>query len=160
MKTDHRDAAERTNLGCGGRALCGWSPPSLVADSDLKRRVDLIRLGNAASIGVLVVVIGLLNLAAHLSVRQALFVYGLTGFAAGGWCLLNFWRCRHAHCLITGPGWLTFAAFALIEATLGRSVIDGNEEGLFFGILGVAVLFEIGWYARYRTNAISFHSGG
>lgn len=160
MKTDYRDAAQTTNLDCGGRALCGWSPPSRVADSDLKRRVDLIRLGNAAAIGVLVLVIGLLNLAAHLSVRPALFVYGLTGLAAGGWCLLNFWRCRHAHCLITGPGWLAFAAFALIEATLGRSVIDGNEEGLFFGILGVALLYEIAWYALYRTNAISFHSGG
>jgi hypothetical protein len=157
MKVDERDAARPADEGCGGRALCGWSPPSLAADTGLKRRVDLIRLGNAATIGVLVVVIGLLNLAAHLSVRPELVVYSVTGLAAGGWCLLNFWRCRHAHCLMTGPGWLAFGVFALIEAFIGRSLIGEHEEAAFLAILCIAVLFEMAWYARYRTKAVSFH---
>jgi hypothetical protein len=140
--------------GCGGRALCGWSPASLPADTNLKRRVDLLRLGNVAAVGLVVVVVGLLNLAAHLPVRGALAVEGLTGLAAGGWCSLNFWRCRHAHCLITGPGWLAFGVLALAEAGVGHSVIGGGEQPLFMAILGLAVVFEACWYWRHRTNAV------
>jgi hypothetical protein len=142
-------------VGCGGRALCGWSPPSLTADTALKRRVDLIRGGNVAAVGIVIVVVGLLNLAAHLSVRPALVVVGPAGLAAGGWCSLNFWPCRHAHCVITGPGWLAFGLFALAEASLGHSLIAGYEQPVFVGILGVAVLFELVWYAVRRTNAIA-----
>ena len=64
----------------------------------MKRRVDRVRLGNLAAASV-VVVVGLLNLAAHLPVQSALVVVGLAGLTAGGWCSLNYWRCRHAHCL-------------------------------------------------------------
>jgi hypothetical protein len=141
-------------VACGGRALCGWSPPALAADTDLKRRVDVARLGSVPAIGIVVLVIGLLNLAAQLPVQWALVVYGLTGLAAGGWCSLNFWRCRHAHCLITGPGWLAFALFAVVEASLGHSLIGGYEQAVFLGILGVAVVFEVWWYALHRTNAV------
>ena len=140
---------------CGGRALCGWSPPSLPADSEMKRRVDRIRLGNAPAVGVVIVVVALLNVAAHLSVDPALAVDGLAGLAAGGWCSLNYWRCRHAHCLVTGPGWLAFGVFAFVEAGIGHSLIDGYEQPAFIGILGVAVIFELSWYLARRTNAIT-----
>lgn len=145
---------EQGAVGWGGRALCGWSPPSLDADTHLKRRVDRIRLGNVAACGVVLVVAGLLNLAAHLSVQPALVVDGLAGLAAGGWCSLNFWRCRHAHCLITGPGWIAFGFFAVIEASLGHSLIGGYEQPLFLGVLAAAVIFEAGWYSVHRTNAV------
>lgn len=139
----------------GGRALCGWSPPSLPADSDMKRRVDRIRVGNVAAVGVVIVVVGLLNLATHLAIQPALVVDGLAGVAAGSWCALNFWRCRHAHCFITGPGWLTFGVFALVEAGLGHSLINGYEQPVFMGILALAIIFEISWYMSRRSNAIA-----
>lgn len=145
-----------TDAACGARALCGWSPRSLPADSTLKRRVDRIRLGNIAAVGIVVAVVALLNIAAHLSAQPALALDGLAGLAAGGWCTLNYWRCRHAHCLITGPGWLAFGAFALVEAGLGRSIIDGYEQPIFMGILAVAVVFEVSWYLARRTNAITW----
>lgn len=157
MRTAERDDTPTAEVACGGRALCGWSPPSLPADSDLKGRVDRIRLGNMAAVSVLVVVVGLLNVAGHLSARPSLVVVGLAGLAAGGWCSLNFWRCRHAHCLITGPGWLALGVFALVEAILGHSLIDGYEQPVFLGVLAVAVLFEISWYLGHRTNAIASH---
>ena len=99
------DPARTTvSVATRGRALCGWSPASLPADTSLKRAADIVRVGNVAAVGVLVVVIGLLNLAPHLPLRPSLVVDGLAALVAGGWCSLNFWRCRHAHCLITGPG--------------------------------------------------------
>jgi hypothetical protein len=155
VSIDQRPVARATAVPCGGRALCGWSPPSLPADSEMKRRVDRIRLGNAVTVGVVVLVVALLNVAAHLSVRPALVVDGLTGLAAGAWCSLNYWRCRHAHCLVTGPGWLAFGAFAFAEAGIGHSLIHKYEQPVFMGILGLAVFFEIGWYLARRTNAIS-----
>jgi hypothetical protein len=155
VSVDQRSVARGTAVPCAGRALCGWSPPSLPADSDMKRRADRIRLGNAATVGVVLMVVALLNLAAHLSAPPALVVDGMVSLAAGGWCSLNYWRCRHAHCLITGPGWLALGAFALVEAGLGHSLIDGCEQPVFLGILGMGVIFEVGWYLARRTNAVT-----
>jgi hypothetical protein len=157
MRTAEQDRTNADDAACASRALCGWSPPSLPADSAMKRQVDRIRLGNLAAVSVVVVVVGLLNLAAHLPAQSALVVVGLAGLASGGWCSLNFWRCRHAHCLITGPGWLALGAFALLEAGLGHSLIAGYEQAVFMAILAVAVLFEISWYRGHRTNAIASH---
>lgn len=140
---------------CGARALCGWSPPSLPADTATKRRVDRIRVGNLAAIGVIAVVVGLLNLAPHLPARASLATVGVAGLAAGGWCSLNFWRCRHAHCLITGPGWLAFGVFAFSEAAVGHSLIDGYEQPVFMAVLGTAVAFEIVWHFLRHTNAVA-----
>lgn len=155
MRTGELGDAPGISQTCGGRALCGWSPTSLPADSDVKRRVDRIRVGNVAAVGVVIVVVGLLNLAAHLAIQPALVVDGLAGLAAGSWCALNFWRCRHAHCLITGPGWLAFGLFALVEAGLGHSLINGYEQPVFMGILALGIIFEISWYMSRRSNAIT-----
>jgi hypothetical protein len=140
---------------CGARALCGWSPPSLPADTVTKQRVDRIRVGNLAAIGVVAVVVGLLNLAPHLPLRASLATVGVASLAAGGWCSLNYWRCRHAHCLITGPGWLAFGLLAFGEAAVGHSVIAGYEQPVFMAILGTAVAFEIVWYLLHHTNAVA-----
>jgi hypothetical protein len=139
---------------CGARALCGWSSPSLPADTVTKQRVDRIRVGNLAAIGVVAVVVGLLNLAPHLPPRASLAV-GVAGLAAGGWCSLNFWRCRHAHCLITGPGWLAFGVLAFGEAAVGHSLIGGYEQLVFMAVLGTAIGFEIVWYFLRHTNAVA-----
>lgn len=159
MSCTSQDQHLRTVDGCGPRALCGWSPPSHAADTPWKRRVDVLRVGTLPSIGLVVVVVGLLNLAGHIPARPALGVEALTGFIGGGWCSLNFWRCRHAHCLVTGPGWLIFALFVLVEAAIGHSLIGGYEQPAFFGILGVAVIFEVAWYLTHRTNAVVAHPG-
>ena len=50
---------------------------------------------------------------------------------------------------------MAFGLFALAEASLGHSLIAGYEQPVFVGILGVAVLFELVWYAVRRTNAIA-----
>jgi hypothetical protein len=101
------------------------------------------------------VVITLLSLAPHVPVRATLGVDGLAALVAGGWCSLNFWRCRHAHCLVTGAGWLVLALFAIVETGIGRSVIHGGEQIIFLAVLAAGLLFEGGWYLTQRTNAVS-----
>jgi hypothetical protein len=99
-------------------------------------------------------VVALLNVGVVLPKRLDLVAVGLAGLAAGGWCALNFWRCRHAHCVITGVGWLVLAGFAFVEAGLGRSLIHGDEGLVFLTVLGAGLVVEAGWYALRGTNAI------
>ena len=111
-----------TDLSCGGRrSLFGWSPPPEAADTHLKRWVDQLmpRTGLPALL-FFAAIVAVLAFAAHLPMRGALAVDGLAALAGGGWCSLNFWRCRHAHCLVTGVGWIALSGFAFAEAGLGR----------------------------------------
>ena len=90
-----------------------------------------------------------------MPVRASLGGDGLAALVAGGWCSLNFWRCRQAHCLVTGAGWLVLALFAIVETGIGRSVIHGGEQIIFLAVLAAGLLFEGGWYLTQRTNAFS-----
>ena len=142
--------------GCCPRALWGWSPPSLPADTPLKRRVDRIlpRTGLACLL-YYAGVIGLLNLAPVLATRGQLAVDGLAALAAGAWCGVNFWRCRHAHCALSGAGWLGLALLAFAETAAGRSWIGGDEQVVFLAVLVVALAFEGIWAAVRGTNALT-----
>jgi len=141
---------------CGPRALFGWSPPPLPADTALKRRVDaLLPRSGVRLVIFFAVVVVLLNVGAVLPKRLDLVAVGLASLAAGGWCAVNFWRCRHAHCVVTGAGWLALAGFAFVEAGLGRSLIHGDEALVFLAVLAAGLVVEGWWYAVRGTNAIS-----
>jgi hypothetical protein len=140
---------------CGSRALFGWSPPPLPADTALKRGVD--RVMPRSGLGLIVffiVVVALLNVGSVLPKQLDLAAVGLASLAAGGWCSLNFWRSRHAHCVVTGTGWLALAVLAFVEAGVGRSVIHGDEALVFLGVLGAGLVFEAAWRATRGTNAM------
>ncbi len=127
----------------------------MVADTSLKRAVD--RILPRTGLPVLLyfaLVVGLMSLAAHLPLRGALALDGLAALAGGGWCSLNFWRCRHAHCLVTGAGWLALSIFAFVEAALGRTLIAGDEQMVFVCILVAALLFEGLWSWARGTNVM------
>ena len=160
---DHR-AARRSGLVPGARASCcvpqvsrRWSPPPLPADTQLKRLVD--RFLPRAGLPVVVyfaVAVGTLNLASLASNPAAeLALEGAAALVAGGWCALNFWRRRHAHCLVTGVGWLGLSLLAFIEAGLGHSVIGGYERGVFVLMLAIGCLFEAAWQMTHGTNAMT-----
>jgi hypothetical protein len=68
-------------------------------------------------------VIGLLGLAQILPAPAYLVMDAVAFLAAEGWCAHNFWRCRQAHCLLTGSGWLLLALFAVTEAGLGHTTL-------------------------------------
>jgi hypothetical protein len=145
----------RTSGGCQRRALCGWSPPPVEADTAAKRRVDSVLSRPAAWCGVVAIVIVAFNLAAHVPSRGALTLDGVAAVVAGGMCSANFWRCRHAHCLITGAGWLALSIVAFAGVVAGHSLIGGWEQTAFVAILAIALAFEASWYLARRTNAIA-----
>ena len=144
-----------TTSCCSPRALFGWSPPALVADTPLKRAVD--RLLPSTGVSLLIffgAVVGLLLIGPFFSKPIELVADGVAALLAGTWCALNFWRSRHAHCVVTAVGWLGLAPFTFVEATIGRSLIGGNEQLVFLAVLFAGLGFEAAWYVRLRTNAV------
>ena len=147
---------DERSAGCGGDALFGWSPRRLPADTPLKRRIDrLLPTTGPPLLVFYAVVIGLLLLAPSLPRRAELAADGLAALAAGAWCGLNFWRCRHAHCVVTSAGWLALSLLAFAEAGIGRSVISGNEQPVFLAVLVLGLCFETVWYRRRGSNAVT-----
>ena len=131
-------------------------PPVLPADTSVKRRVDhLLPRTGLPAIAYFATVIGLLGLAQTLPSPAYLAVDALAFLAGGSWCALNFWRCRQAHCLITGAGWLLLALFAAAEAGRGHSLIGGDEQLVFLGTLAVILIFEAIWYLLHHGNAVT-----
>jgi hypothetical protein len=164
LRTADHLAACRSGVVPARRTSCcahpfsrSWSPPPLPSDTQLKRLVDrfLPRAGLPV-VAYFAAVIGALNLASLFSSPVAeLALEGAAALAAGAWCALNFWRCRHAHCLVTGAGWLGLGLLALVGAGLGHSVVGGHERGAFVAVLAIGCLFEAAWQITQGTNAMT-----
>lgn len=149
-------AEDSSTCAASSRALCGWSPPPRPADTPFKRAVD--RYMPRTGIPVILYfagVIGLLLLAPLLGKPAELAVDALAAGAGAAWCGLNFWRCRHAHCLIDAAGWAALAVFDAVEAAIGRSFIHGDEQLLFLAVLAAGLVFEAAWYVTRGSNAVS-----
>ena len=151
--------AQAWTSSCTPRALCGWSPPVLEADTSFKRAID--RLMPRTGLAVFIyfgAVAGLMLIAPLFAKSAELGIDGLTAVAAATWCGLNFWRCRHAHCLVAAAGWSLLTAFDFGEAVIGRSVIPGNIHGDeqlgFLAVLVAGLVFEGVWTRLRGTNAV------
>jgi len=95
------------------------------------------------------------SVARYLPLRPGLALDLVATVAAAAWCLVNFWRCREAHCVVSGVGWTGLAALEFVELALGRSVISGDEGIAFVAILVAALAFEAAWRVRHGTNAVA-----
>src|SRR5207244_2253001 len=139
---------------CSPRAL--RAPPPLPADTAARRRIDrlLPRPGIPAAVYFAALIV-LLGLAPHLPRRAELAADGLAFVAAGGWCGLHLWRRPPAPCMVNASGWPGVSPVALAEAGLGRSLIHGDEQLVFLGVLVAALGFEGLWYLAKGTNVIS-----
>src|SRR5262249_18522433 len=146
----------RGTSGCAPRSQRAWPPPLLPANTPIKRRVDHLRPRTGLpAVAYFAAVIGLLGLAQILPAPAYLAVDAVAFLAGGSWCALNFWRSRQAHCLLTRSRWLLLALFAAAEAGLGRSLIGGDEQLVFLGILAIGLIFEGAWYLVHRDNAVT-----
>ncbi|MGL6235053.1 MAG: hypothetical protein ACRC20_06880 [Segniliparus sp.] len=152
MSSEHKDDC------CGAgeqRALFGWSPPRLVADTRAKRWLDKTMPATGAPAALYfgcacaLVLAGLV-----LPPRLGLASVGLGSLAGGLWCSGNFWRCRHAHCLVTGGGWLLLCGVSLAGSALGHSLIGGFEPAVFVLVFALSLAFERLWVARSGNNAV------
>jgi hypothetical protein len=154
-RQDHK-RSPRIASCCDPRSLFGWSPADLPADTSLKRGVDrfLPRRG-AGAVAYFVAVAVLVSLLSALPTRAGLLAFAAGSLAGSLWCGVNFWRCRHAHCVVTSIGWLGIAGVAVAGAILGRSLTGGNEGNVFLAVLVAAVLFEALWYWTRHTNAVT-----
>jgi hypothetical protein len=131
------------------------SPPRLPANTAGKRLADrVLPTGAGQWIFFAAVAVGI-SAAPVLPTRAALILDAVVTFAASGWCLINFWRCREAHCVVSGYGWAGLGLFEVAELALGRSLIMGDEGLVFVAILVAALVFECVWRARSGTNALT-----
>jgi len=71
----------------------------------------------------------------------------------GNWCSLNFARCREAHCLITGAGFMLVGLVAIVAAVLDRDWSDALWLAALATLVG-GVLFEAVWTAHHGGNAL------
>ncbi len=160
---DGRSAGMHTADGSGRRVCCclpgvqqTWSRPALPAGTLVRRRVDhLLPRSGWPAVAYFAAVIGLLGLAQELPAPAYLAVDAAAFLAGGSWCALNFWRCRQAHCLVTGSCWLLLALFTAADAGSGHSLIGGGEQLVFLAVLAIGLLFETIWYLARHTNAVT-----
>lgn len=136
------------------------SPPRLPADTAAKHLVDRLQPTGTSQWLFFAVVGALVVAAPFLPTRPGLAVGAVASLAGSAWCLANFWRCREAHCIITGGGWAALLALQLVELGMGRSVIHGTESSAFLAILVIGLVFECGWQVVFGTNAVSRHASG
>jgi hypothetical protein len=130
------------------------SPPSMAADTRAKRLADrLLPTGGGQWVFFAAVAIAI-SVAPTLAREPGLAVDLVATIAASAWCLVNFWRCREAHCIVTGTGWAALAVLIAIELVVGRSFVLGSEGLVFLAILLVGVGFEALWRLRHGTNAL------
>jgi hypothetical protein len=161
-RDDHSPDAQAASESGRGPACCvppaqrAGPAPLPPAGTPAGRRVDLLfPCWGWPAVAYFAAVAGLLGLA-HLLPAPAYLAVDAVAFAAGGsWCVVNFRRCRQAHCLLTGPGWLLLALFAAAEAGLGRSLIGGGEQLMFLAILAIGLGFEATWCLVHRTNTMT-----
>jgi len=141
---------------CFPRVPRAWSAPAPPADTPAKRRADrLLPRSGLSAVAYFAVVIGLLGIAQALPAPSYLIVDTAAFVAGGSWCVLNFWRSRQAHCLLTGPGWLLLALFTAAEAGHGSSLIGGDEQLVFLAVLALGLAFEAIWHLVRHTNAMT-----
>lgn len=127
--------------------------PTPPARTGWQRRADSYR--NLAGpvfrlpMGVLVA-LGVALGASRLPVGAGMVLDAAFFLAIGLYCTANFWRCREAHCLVTGAGW-TLIGVTAVAGTVGD---HGWHEPLWMSFLVIWVagfVFEI--VVRLKTGS-------
>ncbi len=136
----------------GGTCAPAAAPPR----NDLERALDTYTNLTAPFLRgccflpvVAAVVVGSLR----LGVPDGLWLAAAYFLAFGGYCLANFARCREAHCVVTGWGWLALGVIAVWSAIGDRADL-GILWDAFAVIAVVGFAFEAVWANLRGTHAL------
>lgn len=127
-------------------------PPTTVGQRLADRYRDLAGPVFRMPIGVLVA-IGVAVAAGWLPVRAGMALDALFLLAIGVYCAANFWRCREAHCVITGTGW-TAAGLAAMLAAVGGYAWNDALWIWFLIVWVVGLTFEFAVRRRTGSNVL------
>jgi hypothetical protein len=133
--------------------LC--SPPHLPGETRAKRAVDWLLPTGWWRCPFFIAIAAGVSAAPYLPVVPGLVLGAAVTLAASAYCLLNFWRCREAHCVVSGIGWAALGVFEIAETVIAHSLIHGDEGLAFVAVLVVAIAFEVFWRLRHGTNVVS-----
>lgn len=131
-------------------------PPMLPGRSRLHRIADRFLRGVYAlgNLGLLTILLGGFFVASVLPDHVGVWLAAALYLAAGLYCSVNFWRCREAHCVVTGIGF-TALGVGLLGAGAGVPNLISEHNGLILlGTLVLAVGFEAVWRAVHGSNAV------
>ena len=132
------------------------SPPHLAGDTRAKRVVDRVLPTGVGRWVFFIAIAVSISAASSLPLLPGLALGATVTLLASAYCLLNFWRCREAHCIVSGIGWAALVVFEVAEIALGRSLIHRDESLAFLIVLAGAVTFEALWRRRHGTNVVIF----
>jgi hypothetical protein len=109
-----------------------------------------------------VVTVALFAAAGAAGGRGGAAIAGAWMTLAGLYCLANFWHCREAHCVVTGPGWTLAGLLALTAAVTPGGSLSwyrvSVQAAVFVVVLGAGYGLE--WAASARTGRRALGRGG
>ncbi len=146
-------AVEGDRVGGARWAWC-CGPPRPAAHTRGETLADRLLPVGRGQWAFFAVVVGAVALGPNLPRRVGLAVQGAAMLAASWWCVVNLWRCREAHCAVTGPGWAVLGVVALAGAAVGHSVLHGAEAAGFVIVLAAGFCFQWLWHRRRGTTAL------
>lgn len=131
-------------------------PPALPASTRWHRIADRFLRGVYAlgNMGLLAVLLGGFFIASLLPDHLGVWLAAALYLAVGLYCSVNFWRCREAHCVVTGIGFTTLGISLLLAAAGVPTFISEHDGQILLGTLVLAVGFEAVWRALHGTNAV------
>lgn len=113
-----------------------------------RRRPDTVR-GPRGVVLVVVVFLG----AGALGGRPGLAVAGTYLLFLGSYCVLNLWRCRETHCVVTGPGWTLVGLLAVAAALTPSGVLSWYTVGA--ASLATFVVFVAGYGLEWAVATLT-----
>ena len=136
-------------------AFASTQPPPLPPTRFWHPAADRILAATRPQLVPLLVALGLVASYVGQALPTPLGMLPLGAFflLAGGWCSLNFVRCREAHCVVNGLGWDALGIAALAAFALG---VDWRDPlwVAFFAVLAGSVVFEFSWVALRGSTAV------
>jgi len=147
--------ADRVSSGHG---VGPWRRGAATVAGRYRRVMEHVVRGMA---GVLVAIAAFAT-AGAVGGRGGAAIAGTWMLLAGLYCLANFWHCREAHCVVTGPGWTLAGLLALAAAVTPGAGLSwyrvSTQAAVFVVVLAAGNGLE--WAVAARTGRKALREAG